>query len=385
MVRATKNRSLPGAASRSARKPHAKGETIGGYLIRRLHEYGVRHAFGIPGDYVLRFYDQLAHSPIQVIGMAKEDGAGFAADAYARVAGIGCLCVTYCVGGLSVANPVAGAYAEKSPVVMISGSPGMNERIKDPLLHHKIKSFSTQKEIFEHITVAAVVLDDAQSAFRRIDEALRACWTRKRPVYIELPRDMVDVVPELPQHDAPEPPEARDEGAFAEALAEAVALLSRAQRPVILADVEVHRFGLAIELTRLAETTGIPVAVTILGKSVISELHPNFIGVYEGAMGRPEVRDAVEGSDCLLMLGTVLTDVNLGVFTAHLDRSRAIEATSEKVQISHHRWDGVPLGDFLRALTAAAIPPRAVPPRRGRARASPRPAPRRSPWIACSS
>jgi len=335
-------------------------ETIGQYLIRRLQEYRVGHVFGIPGDYVLGFYDQLCRSPIRVVGTSKEDGAGFAADAYARVNGMGAVCVTYCVGGLSIANPVAGAYAEKSPVVVISGSPGLRERTNDPLLHHKVKTFATQREIFERITACAVAIEDADTAFRDIDRALATCWRVKRPVYIELPRDLVDVVPAYPVPSLPGQATV-DQAALEEAVAEAVARLRKAERPVILADVEMHRFGLDGELLALAERTGIPIAVTILGKSVISERHANYLGVYEGAMGRDDVAAAVEGADCLLMLGTFLTDLNLGVFTARLDPARAIEATSEKLQISRHRYDGVPLDGFLRELLAADLPRRPPP------------------------
>ena len=100
------------------------GTSIGEYLIQRLQDYGVRDLFGLPGDYVLSFYVQLEKSPINVVGCTREDCAGFAADAYARVTGLGAVCVTYCVGGLSLCNAIAGAYAEKSPVVVSSGSPG---------------------------------------------------------------------------------------------------------------------------------------------------------------------------------------------------------------------------------------------------------------------
>ena len=117
--------------------------SIGDYLIRRLQDYGVRDVFGIPGDYVLGFYSMLEHSPIRVVGCCKEDHAGFAADAYARVNGLGVVCVTYCVGGLSLTNSIAGAYAEKSPVVVISGAPGLSERPNNPLLHHKVRDFRT--------------------------------------------------------------------------------------------------------------------------------------------------------------------------------------------------------------------------------------------------
>ena len=130
--------------------------SIGEYLIQRLAAHGVRHVFGIPGDYVLGFYDQLARSPLKIITTCDEQGAGFAADAYARVGGLGVVCVTYCVGGLKVVNPVAGAFAEKSPVVVISGAPGMRERDRNPLLHHKVREFDTQKLVFDQITVASI-------------------------------------------------------------------------------------------------------------------------------------------------------------------------------------------------------------------------------------
>ena len=87
------------------------GQTIGDYLISRLHALGVRHVFGIPGDYVLGFYDQLVASELKVVTTCDEQGAGFAADAYARIRGLGVVCVTYCVGGLKVANSTAGAFA----------------------------------------------------------------------------------------------------------------------------------------------------------------------------------------------------------------------------------------------------------------------------------
>ena len=123
-------------------------------------EYGIGHVFGIPGDYVLSFYTMLEKSPLVTIGTTREDCAGFAADAYARVHGMGALCVTYCVGGLSVCNSIAGAYAEKSPVVMITGSPGLRERERNPLLHHMVRDFRTQYDVFEKLCCAGAELID---------------------------------------------------------------------------------------------------------------------------------------------------------------------------------------------------------------------------------
>ncbi|WP_153555317.1 alpha-keto acid decarboxylase family protein [Roseimaritima sediminicola] len=335
----------------ASRRPTAD-RSIGQYLIQRLQDYGIEDLFGIPGDYVLSFYGELENSPINVVGCTREDCAGFAADAYARLNGMGAVCVTYCVGGFSVANSIAGAFAEKSPVVVISGSPGMSERKQGALLHHKVRDFRTQLEVFEKFTICAVELSDPLEAFAEIDRALDAADRYKRPVYIELPRDMVNVVPPM-NHVYHGPARSPNAEATAEAAAEVVQRLSRAERPLILAGVEIHRFGLQDTLLELAESMSIPIAATILGKSVISEQHPLFVGLYEGAMGHPEVTEFVEQSDLILMLGTFLTDINLGVFTANLDPNRCVLATSEALRISHHHYHDVPLDHFLEALKAA--------------------------------
>ncbi len=183
--------------SRPRRKPARKrgARSIGGYLIERMHALGINDVFGIPGDFVLGFYGMLERSPIRIVGTCSELNAGYAADAYARINGIGAVCVTYSVGGLSLINAIAGAYAEKSPVIAISGAPGVEERADNLLLHHRVGAFSTQREIFERITVAATCLDDPLTAFREIDRCLDAAMAHKRPVYIELPRDRVTTVP----------------------------------------------------------------------------------------------------------------------------------------------------------------------------------------------
>lgn len=332
------------------------GMSIGQYLIRRLQDYNIRDVFGIPGDYVLGFYTLLSQSPINVVGCTSENCAGFAADGYARVNGMGAVCVTYCVGGLSICNSVAGAYAEKSPVVVITGSPGLSERTNDPLLHHKVRDFRTQMEVFEKLCIAGTELSDPTIAFREIDRVLDACARYKRPVYIEIPRDVVNVVPQA-THSFQHEDRQADPQVLAEAVAEAADLLSKAERPLILAGVEVHRFGHQDELLELAEKCQLPIAATLLGKSVIRETHPLYIGIYEGAMGREEVTRYVEESDCLLLLGTFMTDINLGIYTAKLDPARCIYVTSEQTRIRHHHYHEVQLGDFIRELTAADVRP----------------------------
>lgn len=347
--------------------PASKGRrsseiSIGQYLINRLQDYGLKDLFGIPGDYVLSFYSMLEESPINVVGCTREDCAGFAADAYARINGLGAVCITYCVGGLSVCNSIAGAFAEKSPVVVISGAPGLNERINNPLLHHKVREFRTQLEVFEKICIAATELIDPLTAFAEIERVLDAADRFKRPVYIEIPRDMVHVVPPT-AHGYRRPEVSHDPHALSEAVSEAHQKLSRAERPVIIAGIEIHRFGLQDKVVQLAEQAKIPLSSTLLGKSVISETHPLYIGLYEGAMGRAEVTQFVEDSDCVLLLGTFMTDINLGIYTAKLDLPKCIYATSEQLQISHHFYHGIPLHEFIDGLIASRPTPnvRAIP------------------------
>jgi indolepyruvate decarboxylase len=334
----------------------ARSTTVGKYLVQRLEEAGLKHVFGIPGDYVLGFYDQLVESSMQLVGTCTEIGAGYAADAYARVNGLGCLCITYCVGGLNAINAVAGAYAEKAPVVVISGAPGLSERARSPLLHHQVRDFHTQHQIYEKVTVAAETLEDPTEAPRQIDQALAACLRHKRPVYIELPRDMVHQ-----RCAAPRPtqlaPAKSDPDVLAEAVEEAAGMLRKAKRPAILAGVEIHRFNLQEHLLKLVKRTGYPVAATLLGKSVLSERHPQYLGVYEGAMGRGAVRRAIESADCLLVLGAFMTDINLGVWTAKLDVRRTINGNSERISISHHNFENINLRHFIEKLTDADLGP----------------------------
>jgi len=331
-------------------------KTIGSLLIERLHGLGLRHIFGVPGDYVLTLCQLIEESPIKYVGMTREDCAGFAADAYARIRGIGGICVTYCVGGLNVVNAVACAYAERSPVVLLTGSPGLAERVRNPYLHHMVRDFSTQKEVFEKVTVASAVLDDPLTASREIDRALAALMRYKRPIYLEIPRDLVHA-PIKPSADAL-PEEKSDPAALAEAVAEVREMLAAAHTPVLLVGAEVHRFHLQDNVSRLAERINIPVASTLLGKSVIREDHPLFVGVYGGLIGRDEVQQFVNEADCLLMLGSILTDIeDLGAHSPLLAEGRAIHATADAITVKHHRYDGVRFEDFVRALVAAPMQP----------------------------
>ncbi len=322
-----------------------KETTITEYLIHSLKKVGIEHVFGIPGDYVVKFFSMLENSEIKTVGTCSEQGAAFAADAYSRVNGIGALCVTYCVGGLNTINAVAGAYAEKAPLIVISGAPGVCERDGDYLLHHSIRDLNSQLNIFKEVTIAQCVLDDPQNAPYEIDRVIDACLKHKRPVYIEFPRDMVDAKCPVPLQKNKTICKKNNNDILNEALKEAVEMIKAAKKPIIMGGVEIRRYKLENEFINLLECTGYPYVTTVLGKSIIDESHPQFLGVYMGKVGDPQICNYIEESDCTLMLGSLMTDTNMG--TAQLDISKTIYATADQFCIKHHYFKDIDLKDFI--------------------------------------
>jgi len=324
--------------------------TVSTYLLTRLQQAGLGHVFGVPGDYVLSFMDRIVESGLELVGTCNELNAGYAADAYARVKGIGCGCVTWGVGSFSAMNAVAGAHAEQVPLVVLVGGPRTTARSPSMLLHHGVGEPATSQKTYENITVASILLDDPAKAPERIDAALSRCLAEKRPIYIEIPADMVDRPCAEPGPFSPPAAPPSDPDALAEAVDEVMRLLEGAENPVVLAGVELHRYGLLDSFDRLVDASGLPVATTLLGKTVISEHHPQAIGVYEGGVSLAEIRRTVEDADVLLCLGAWMSDINMGVWTAQLDGRRMILANSGRVKISHHVYEQVWLGDMLDRL-----------------------------------
>ena len=335
--------------------PQLGETTLGSYLIQRLVELGVGHIFGIPGDYVLGFMKKVEASPIEMVGTTNELCAGYAADAYARVRGLGVCCVTYAVGGFSLANAIAGAYAEKSPVILISGAPGVRERLRKGLLHHMVGDSGTQRRVFEQITAANCVLDDPLTAAREIDRVLAVCLRTKQPVYIEIPRDKLEMVVQ-PGHKHFDDTPQSDPDELAEAIGEASWILGRSSSPVLVAGIEVHRHNLESKVLALAEKHNLPIASTLLSKSVVPERHPLYVGTYLGGMGRPEITKFIEESDRILMLGVPLTDLDTGIFTHQLPPEKTIFVTNNIVGVRYHTYQPVLLEDFIDGLSGCSLP-----------------------------
>jgi indolepyruvate decarboxylase len=281
--------------------------------------------------------------------MCHEPGVGFAADAYARVTGLGVAVITYGVGALNMVNPVAQAYAEESPLLVLTGAPEIKHRNPNALLHHRVKTFESQHRVYQEVTEASAVIDDASTAVGNIDRVIDTVLKKKRPGYIEIPRDMVNERIDVRAHrPSPEPP--RSEAELHEALTEILARLNRSKRPVAYVDVEVERYGLMDDVIRLVEKLNVPVVSTLMGKTAFPESHPHFVGNYMGAVGPQLARKVLEESDCILALGTLITDFSTGIFTARIDTSKMIHTTAHGTTISYHRYPDVTLADVVKFL-----------------------------------
>ena len=330
--------------------------TIGQYLLDRLYELGVEHIFGVPGDYVLRL-DKLIeqHPNIQFINTTRENPAGYAADAYARMRGLGVACVTYGVG-INIANALAQAYVESSPLVVISGTVGTEEFARHSAMHHLInksmtaQTDTTQLEIFKQLTIDQGILDDPKTAAQIIDRVLINCLQHKKPVYLELPRNRV----ETPLESDPLPFEfslpPSDPDALQEALAETQHVLSLCQYPLIWAGHEVLRFNASEDLLQFAEKNRIPIVSSLLGKTAIDEHHPLFAGVYQGGLSAQEVNDLVQRCDCALIVGVMMSDIDTGLFTTKVDQEHRIFVDNSNLTIGHHHYQNIQLKDYVKEL-----------------------------------
>lgn len=329
---------------------------LGDFLVAYLQRLGVTHLFGIPGDLVMRLFLRFGRRRgLRIVTLSHEPGVGFAADGYARATGrIGVVCVTYGAGGLNMVNPVAGSFAERVPLLVISGGPGEEERKLGTLIHHQAKEIESQLRIYREITCAARIVDRPERAAEDIDAIARAVWAERRPGYLEIHRDMVEqpiaVPARLLEWRGRLPERRSDARKVREAAREVAARLNAARAPVVIAGIECHRYHATRELLALVERTGAPCATTVLAKGAIPIDHPQHMGVYMGAISPRPIRERVARADVVLSLGTLLTDMNLMGRGPTFGPEVGISAVDDRVDVSFHSYNQVTLRDFLAAL-----------------------------------
>lgn len=332
-------------------------------LLAALKDHGAQEVFGIPGDFVLDFFKVIEETEIlPLYTLSHEPAVGFAADGAAR-----CRCapsvaaVTYGAGALNMVNAVACAYAEKSPVVVVSGGPGRGESHTGLLLHHQAKNLDSQFQIYREITCDQVHLDDPQQAGNEIARALRNCILQSRPVYIELPRDQVRTP--CAAIEVVDQPEFYDEDALDACVDELIQRVSEATSPVLMVGVEVRRFGLERKVALLAKKLAVPVVTSFMGRGLLAGTESPPIGAYMGAAGVPEVTATIENSDALLMLGVILSDTNIGISRQRIDLRKTIQALDGQVTMGYHVYPNIPIAALVDRMIDRTVESRSMPPK----------------------
>jgi len=320
-------------------------------LLHALKERGAREVWGIPGDFALPYFKIIEQTGIlPLVTLTHEPGLGFAADAAARIRrGLSVAAVTYGAGAINMLNAVAQAFAEKSPLVVVSGAPGTAERARGLLLHHQVKTVGSQFRMYQEVTCDQGILDDPATAPAIIERVLRNCLEHSRPVYLEIPRDMPAVAcgPVAPHMPTP-----CDEEAVAACAAEVLARLHAASRPVLMVGVEVRRYGLEDRVAELADRLGVPVVTSFMGRGLLAG-KACLQGTYMGVAGDAAITQAVEGSDGLLLLGVIMSDTNFGVSSSLIDPRRLMHAEDRQVRMGFHTYHDIPLERLVDALLAA--------------------------------
>jgi indolepyruvate decarboxylase len=224
------------------------------------------------------------------------------------------------------------------------------------MIHHKVRTFDTQHNIYKEVTCANVVISNLETAASDIVKVVQEVKRQSRPGYIEIPFDLVNqeinIDPAIYQQKAIEE---SDYEALDACLKEITNKINNSKQPVIIAGVELHRHNLTDLAAKLAKEHNIPIASTLLSKSVVRENNPLYIGVYSGAISEEPCREYVDNSDCIILLGDFISDVLLGFSSTKLDRERAIILSTDKTQVSLHSYEDVKFKDILEALVKADI------------------------------
>jgi len=354
--------------------------TVAAYLTQRLEEMGLTHVFAVPGDYtgeLLTIID--TQSKLQRVACCNELNAAYAADGYARYNGLAALCVTSGVGALSAINGVGGSYAEYHPVIVIVGtlstSSGLKESVGHRLFHHQLELRDTNLAVYRAVTAHQESITNAGTAPAQIDAALTAALVSRRPVLIEISEDCCSLpcaarssplsVPKRRYTDlatlraiAPRNKHAAEVvESFDAAVAAIAAKWAAAKKPILWFGHEIATYGLRDEAATLLETTRAPFVTSLLGKSVLGEARPGFLGVHEGVFTPPSCEEFLREGDLLVALGVWNTDINmLGVKSARVANPADVLAVDDVVWVGEDTYFHVELGALLAELARRLAP-----------------------------
>lgn len=293
-------------------------QRVGQYLMDAVYAAGVDKVFGVPGDFNLAFLDDIiSHEHIEWIGNTNELNASYATDGYARINGLGAMVTTFGVGELSAVNGIAGSYAERVPVIAITGAPTRAVEEAGKFVHHSLGegTFDDYRKMFEPITTAQGYITP-ENATTEIPRLINAAIQERRPVHLHLPIDVALAEIEVSETFQPEDMPHQDVKKHIDMIEDK---LKSANQPLIIAGHEINSFNLHKELEEFVNQTNIPVAQLSLGKGAFNEENPHYIGVFDGEIAEDKIKDYVNNSDAILNIGAKLTDSATAGFSYEFD------------------------------------------------------------------
>ena len=330
--------------------------TVGHYLATRLEQIGLEHYFQVPGDYNLQLLDELLKNDnLKMVSCTNELNASYASEGYARANGASACVITFNVGAFSALNGVAGAYAERLPMIFISAGYNTNDEASGRFLHHTIGTtdYSYQEEMFRPVTCKTVCILTAEEAPAKIDDAIATALRESKPCYIEIASNLADAeCPEPQPKQFPRAWELPYDADAVEQAADAVAKqLNATKKPILLAGPHLRPYGAIDAFKRLAEALGCAVAVQPNAKGFFPEDHPQYIGHYLGTSSAPGAEAMVDLSDCVLAAGPMFTDYStVGWTTTVPNDSGYIAIAEDGVTIPEGNYTNLPIAPVLDAV-----------------------------------
>lgn len=314
--------------------------SLGRYMWERIHQIGVDTIFGVPGDFNLQFLDSIFHvDGLKWNGNQNELNAAYAADGYARIKNVpGCLVTTHGVGELSALNGIAGSMCEHVKVIHVVGQTTRAMQKNQMMIHHSIgmkPNHQVYNKASEGLRYAAAELWDVESAPQEIDRVLRECVIKSGPVYIFLPLDLsaelvdkslldkkIDLAPQI------------DEQAQEKAIKAITAAIAEAKHPTVLVDALVQRFGAVKEAHQVVKGLNVPFFSTVMGKGIVDETEEKFVGVWNGEISTPGVKEVAKAADLVITLGYLPCDTNTAGFSRQLEQGKMIQINPFDVVVS---------------------------------------------------
>ena len=349
--------------ARQSNASRRQERSVADYIVHRLAREGIDHCFGVAGDYAFPLCDAVDRSPeVKWIGCANELNASYAADGYARIRGAAMLVTTYGVGELSAINGVMGAKAERSLIFHLVGMPSYQNQRLHKIAHHTLGDgvFGNFVNISAQAACCHAVITP-ENCMIEMERLIAEARRDNQPAYIAVPSDFA--LTPVTWNDVKPVRLASDAASLTQAIAAIGRRVENAKSIVALPAYTLARLGLEKEARKLIEALGCPFATTAMEKGFIGENHPQFAGMYAGAVSNEQTREIVEGAELVLDLGGVnLNDISTAAYSARLDPNRFVSLGLNDARVGQQVFGSVCLADMLAAL--AKLKPKAAPYRR---------------------